>query len=31
VQEGKLAVYSAAGAKVRDIVIALGASTAWPR
>lgn len=31
VQEGKLAVYSAAGAKVRNSVIAASASTAWPR
>ena len=31
VEEGKLAVYSAAGAKVRDTVIAASASTAWLR
>ena len=31
VEEGKLAVYSAAGAKMRDTVIAASASTAWLR
>jgi hypothetical protein len=31
VQAGKLAVYSAVGAKVRDTIIAATASTAWLR